>query len=152
MDKPLPQQLESFVEDMNEIEARDKHILWKIKGICSKVTYKLFTHYGNIKIVKEQDRALSQRFIEVYAIPLLESHLQMVFKRKTNFVGSVTLNHAVKYLSSATKIQFTMNYLLPYAENILFETIIPIMLITHSDAMMFQDNPIEYIRKQNDCV
>lgn len=76
----------------------------------------------------------------------------MVFKRKTNFVGSITLNHAVKYLSSATKIQYTMNTLLPFAENILFETIIPIMLITHNDVVMFQDNPVEFIRKQNDCV
>lgn len=55
----MPPQLESFVEDMHEIEARDKHILWKIKGICAKITYKLFTQYGNIKIVKDQDRAFS---------------------------------------------------------------------------------------------
>jgi GTP1/Obg family GTP-binding protein len=35
MDRPLPAQLDSPVEDMNEIEKRDKCTLWKIKGVCA---------------------------------------------------------------------------------------------------------------------
>ena len=43
-----------------------------------------------------------------------------------------------------------MNVLLPYVDNLLFETIIPIMLIAHRDVIMFKDDPIEFIRKQQD--
>jgi hypothetical protein len=49
LDRPVPAELESFVEDMNEIEERDKHIIWKTKGIAAKTTYRLFSKYGNPK-------------------------------------------------------------------------------------------------------
>jgi hypothetical protein len=47
MDRPLPGQLESYTEDMDEIENRDKHICWKIKGIAFQTTYRMFSKYGN---------------------------------------------------------------------------------------------------------
>lgn len=40
-----------------------------------------------------------------------------------------------------------MKILKPFVENLLFETIIPIMLITHKDVVLFREDPIEYIRK-----
>jgi hypothetical protein len=43
-----------------------------------------------------------------------------------------------------------MDLLKPYIEAILFENIIPIMMITHKDVTLFKEDPIEYIRKQND--
>jgi Cse1 len=43
-----------------------------------------------------------------------------------------------------------MEKLKPFIENLLFETIIPIMLITHKDSTLYRDDPIEYIRKQYD--
>ena len=81
---------------------------------------------------------------------LLESHLQLMFKRKTGFVGSKTLNFNIKFVTASTKLQKTMDKLKPFIENILYETIIPIMLITQKDATLFHDDPIEYIRKQQD--
>jgi hypothetical protein len=135
---------------MDEIEVRDKHIQWKIKHVACKITYRMFTKYGNPKHVKDELLIFSNRFLEVFAIPLLESHLQLVFKRKQNFVGSKALNFALKYVSAATKMEKTMDLLRPFVENLLFETVIPIMLISHKDVTLFKDDPIEYIRKQND--
>lgn len=43
-----------------------------------------------------------------------------------------------------------MTKLLPFIENILYETVMPIMLVTHKDVMLFDEDPIEYIRKQLD--
>jgi hypothetical protein len=44
-----------------------------------------------------------------------------------------------------------MNKLLPFVEKLLFEIIVaPIMLITHRDVTIYNDDPIEYIRKQTD--
>ena len=41
-----------------------------------------------------------------------------------------------------------MAMLKPFVENLLYETIIPIMLITHKDVTLYKEDPIEYIRKQ----
>ena len=106
--------------------------------------------YGNPKFVDQEREAFSKMFQDKYAVPLLESHLALVFKRKTHFVGSKTLNFAIKYVSAATKIQITMDKLKPFVENLLYETIIPIMLVTQKDVTLYKDDPIEYIRKQLD--
>lgn len=98
MDRPLPAELESFTEDMSVIDERDKNILWKLKGIATKITYRLFSKFGNPTFVDEKFMDFSKKFKETFAIPLLESHLQQVLKRKTTFVGSKTLNFAIKYL------------------------------------------------------
>ena len=147
LDKPIPADLESFNEEMTVIEARDKHILWKIKGISAKLTYRIFSKYGNPKFVDDEYTELSQKIRSTYVLPLLESHLQIVFRRKTHFVDSKALNFAIKYVSQSTKLNETMKVLQPYVENLLYETIIPIMLVTHKDVTLFKEDPIEYIRK-----
>ena len=83
---------------------------------------------------------------------LLESHLQLVFKKKTNFVGSKTLNFNLKFVTCACKIERTMNKLKPFIDNILYETAIPIMLISQRDMSLFHEEPIEYIRKSDDLI
>jgi hypothetical protein len=39
---------------MTVIEARDKHIQWKIKGMAATITYRLFSKYANITYVDEK--------------------------------------------------------------------------------------------------
>lgn len=98
IDRLVPAELESPVEDSEIIEEREKNLVWKLKGIASKMTYRLFSKFGNPNYVDEKFGDFSKKFRETFAIPLLESHLQSVFKRKTNFVGSKTLNFAIKYV------------------------------------------------------
>lgn len=40
-----------------------------------------------------------------------------------------------------------MERLKPYVENILYQTVIPIMMVSERDIKLFQEDPIEYIRK-----
>lgn len=147
LDKPTPNELESFVEDMDTIEERDRSLHWKIKGIAAKTTYRLFSKFGNPTYVDEDFTEFSKRIKETFAVPLLESHLQMVFKRKTHFVGSKTLNFCIKYVTQSSKLPTTMSVLKPFVEKLLFDLIIPVMLVTHKDVTLFQDDPIEFIRK-----
>ena len=42
--------------------------------------------------------------------------------------------------------------MLPFIENILFETAIPLMLVSNRDQQLFHEDPIEYIRKQLDIM
>lgn len=43
-----------------------------------------------------------------------------------------------------------MNVLKGFAEKILYEHLIPVMFVTQKDMQLFQEDPIEYIRKQFD--
>jgi hypothetical protein len=135
---------------MDEIARRDKTIEWKLRGVISKLTYRLFSKYGNSKFAHDDDVEFSKYFCENFAEMMLESHLQLMFKRKAGFVGSKTLNFNIKFVASATKLAKTMAKLVPFIENILYETVMPIMLVTHKDVTLFREDPIEYIRKQQD--
>ena len=67
-------------------------------------------------------------------------------------MGSKTLNFAIKFVATSTKLPKTMEILKPFVENLLYETILPIMLVTHKDVTLFKDDPIEYIRNQQDFI
>lgn len=110
----------------------------------------MLSKYGKKELVEEKMIPFSQYFENTCCTPLLESHLQLIFKRKNVFVGSKCLNFAIKFVSFCTKVESSMEKLKPFIENLLYETIIPIMLITHKDALLYKEDPIEYIRKQMD--
>lgn len=75
-----------------------------------------------------------------------------MFKRKTHFVGSKTLNFVIKLVTTATKVKLTMDKMIPFIENILYETVVPLMLTSNRDLQLFEEDPIEYIRKQSDLM
>lgn len=81
--------MESQTDETDEIERREKTDWWKLKGITSKTTFRLFQKYAVTKYVKHDKEALqyNKDFLKAYGEILLESHLQLVLKRKTNFVG-----------------------------------------------------------------
>lgn len=83
LDRPMPAELETFIEEMTEIELRDKHILWEIKGLAARMTYRVFQKYGNPTHVEEEHIDFSKYVRDTFAVPLLESHLQIVFKKKS---------------------------------------------------------------------
>jgi len=150
LDRPLPPELEAFTEEMGEIEARDKSTHWKIKSIAAKITYRVFHKYGNPQAVEEEYVDFSKYFKDTFAIALLESHLQIVFKRKNFFVGTSALNYALRFVNQATRLATTMSVLKPFVENLLFETVVPIMLVQHKDVVQHREDPVEFIRKQRD--
>ena len=153
IDMPVPDSLESQTEDIEEIAARDKSIQWKVKAQATRTTFRLFSRFTNLKTAhEEEEKQWNQFFIQTYAEPLCESHLQLMFKRKTHFVGSKALNFVIKLVTSAVKIPSTMAKMLPFMENILYETVIPLMIISNRDIQLFEDDPIEYVRKQTDLM
>jgi len=80
----------------------------------------------------------------------MESHLQQLLARKTNFVGSKALSFSIKFLSNCTKQEHTMEKLKPFVENIMYDTIIPILYVTEQDMTTFTNDPVEFIRNQYD--
>lgn len=92
--------------------------------------------------------AFSQNFVENLIPPLIESHLGLVFKKKTHFVGSQCLHYAIRFIQYSMRLPILMGqYIEPYVENILFETAVPIILVSTHDAYLFKEDPIEFLRK-----
>lgn len=99
LDRPVPKELTVVTEDCDLIEDHDKNIHWKLKGITSKAAYRIFSKYGNPKFQEEEDKEFSQRLLEANYNSFLETSLATLFKRNTEFIGSKTINYAIKFLS-----------------------------------------------------
>lgn len=48
---------------MNVIEQRDSHIIWKLKGIAAKTTYRMFSKYGKKAFVDDDFIKFSEHFV-----------------------------------------------------------------------------------------
>lgn len=149
---PVPDELKTSTDSSEEIHKRNKQIFWKIKGICSKLTYRIMVKYGNPSLVEDKVliKSFSNNFHLKYSIPLMESHLQQLMARKSSFVGSKALSFCIKFITNCTKQDHTMEKLKPFMENIMFDTIIPIMYVTQRDMQNFTDDAVEFIRNQYD--
>ena len=153
IDRQIPFELESQLDDnLQTSELRDKNIHWKLKGIASKFTFRLFSKYGTTKNRAPSDfhQAFCANFVETLVPTLLDSHLQLVFRKKTNFVGSIALSYAIQFLEHASRVPLTMSIMEPYIENILYETTIPVIMVTGLDAFLFIEDPVEFVRRQSD--
>lgn len=150
LDMKVPEELCSFNEDKDVIQARDKQIFWKIKGVAAKISYRLFSKYGNPSYVDDEHKKFSKNFVATFANVMLDSHLRIFMERTHAFIGNKCLNFCMKYVSSATKTETTMTVLKPFIPKILYETLIPIMKQSHADVSLFEEDPTEYVRKQLD--
>ena len=139
LDMPCPPDLSTPTEETDEINRRDKSIFWKIKSLTAKITYRAFVKYSKPTHVEQKPHitAFAKQFKENYSIGLLESHLQILMSRKTQFVGSKCLSFAIKFLGAATKQKNTMNKIKPFVEDILYNNIVPLMFITMKDMKQF---------------
>jgi importin-7 len=54
LDMECPPDLSAQTDDAIEINRREKHIFWKLKGITAKLSYRIFVKYGNPTIVEEK--------------------------------------------------------------------------------------------------
>lgn len=80
--KQLPTELTSQTQSAEEIERRDKHPLWKMKGIAMHVLYRIFSKYANEKFCDEADKPFSALILNRYAQNILNTALEVIFSRK----------------------------------------------------------------------
>ena len=149
LDMVVPAHLASETEDQDEITKRNKTKIWKIKGVIATLTFRML---GGLdpSDCDEDIQPFATKFQQRYAIPLLESHLQLLFLRKQNFIGSKCMQYVIRFIEQSSQQHHTMTMLKPYIDRIIFDTIIPLMFITKVDMHMFHAEPVEYIRNLYD--
>ena len=70
----------SLPKSTAEFEAQDKSLMWKIKGIVAKISFRMFSKYADPGRYTPKDDPeniipFATSFSQKYSIPLLESHL-----------------------------------------------------------------------------
>ena len=119
-----------------------------MKALASKTTYFMYLKYSQPAKVEGASRPFAKRFMARSFVPLLESHLQLLFQKKTDFVGSTALTYSLKFVTMATHSPATFEKLKPYIETLLYDCIVPLMFVTEADLTLFREEPVEFIRNE----
>jgi hypothetical protein len=100
-------------EDFQLVQSKEHNLNWKIKGMAAKLSYRLFSKYGTSKELPHSntENLFKNSFTLNLSPALLESHMQIVFRKKTHFVGSQSLIYSIKFLLMSIRIPVTMNIL-----------------------------------------
>lgn len=109
LDRPLPHPLEQTDDNVLTLGHKDKTLQWKLKAVAAKLSYRLLLTTGKVykagHIPTNDTEAFSYNFVEQLAPILMESHLGLMFKKKTHFfVGSKALQFSIKFIQLAVKL------------------------------------------------
>jgi len=150
LDKDLGNDLESPTEDPKIIEQRQKNIYWLNKKWAGRILDKFIYKYADRRYERKENTGISQIFNAKYAVPFLESFLRILLNKREKYVHVKVYYHALRYIYRALKIQNLGKLLHEHLEGIMFENMIPAMFLTPKDEEDWQDDPIEFIRKEED--
>ena len=77
-------------------------------------------------------------------------NLNIIYKTKTNFVGTNFLAQAIKLFAHCITSHESMEFVKTIVNEEFFQVMLHIMLVTHKDTVLFKKDPIEFERKQMD--
>lgn len=93
---------------------------------------------------------MSQIFLSDWASPVLAEILRLFLRRRTHFVTGTALNYYAKYVNIAAKSHTTRDAVAQVAPTVIGELALPITRRVPADEVLWNDDPIEFIRKEND--
>ena len=150
LDSPIPANLEVPTQDDEQASEREKNVLWQNKKWCGRVLQRFIQKYGNPKFENKENKGLATLFEEKYSVSFLETFVATLFKRKTVFVSRKLLHFSLKYLFYALRLTKTWHTVHPHLEKIMFDVLIPMLFLTPKDESVWNTDPDEYVRKEDD--
>jgi importin-7 len=104
--------------------------------------------YGNPRYCSEEDKPFADYFRGNTAIQLLAPAMNnLQIKARGGFLTDDVHRSCLTYLSNCAEMSPTYKVIKPHLNFVLFEVVFPTLCLTHEDARLFDDDPVEFIRK-----
>ena len=143
LDLPIELQSENYDISSEQTISLEKTTDYKLKKWCSYVILKL------LRLSQRKKCLFWQFFEDIYSLNYLKSVINLLIKRKTVIITPKIFLTLLKYLRFSFKSK-NKSLITDYNEALLFEILIPSLYITKSDEDLWNDDPQEYIRRQED--
>lgn len=145
MEKDYPE-LETSTVDPSVVTEKEKENTNLLLGTVCQASYRLLQKFGNKKVYwRKPDFAMY--YVEKLAQPAMEAHLYLISK-KDKFVGRKPLYFSLRFIELFIQNKDTCKLMEPHMETLLTEYMIPLLSINVQDAVEFQENTSESIRKE----
>lgn len=142
--------------DEEEQKAQDPKLLCKKWAI--QIAYRFFNRYSNIKNLPDSQKIIGEIFITNWMVSMMNIVVVQLFKYKQVFLPELYMNYSLKYVTECIKNDQTCEiiknmvlangrFVIPALIN---EIITPVLCRNSKDEELWQDNAIEFIRKEAD--
>jgi len=140
------QELEQTSDDAAILEEKEKDYITVLLGAVCQASYRLLQKFGNRKTYRKKPE-FAQYYVENLAIPAMEAHLYIISK-KEKFVGRKALYFSLRYIELFVQNKDTCKLIEEHMKTLLHDYLIPLMSMNVQDAIEFQNNAGESIRKE----
>ena len=153
LQKPLPEASTGLEPrgQPTEVEARNAWPWWKVKKWSVQIMSRLFSRYG---IPSYADDEAGKTFALYFSTNVAPQFLGPVCEtlnlRPTgHFCTDRVVHLGLTFVDLAVELASTYKLLKPHLEFLLFQVCFPTMCLTKEDVETFENDPVEFVQKQN---
>jgi hypothetical protein len=131
-------------------EEREKYPWWKAKKWAYKCLNRIFSRYGSPNSLKEY-KEFAEGFTQSFAPIILKSYLkQTELLVNGRFMSSWVLHLIGEFYTECVKPKVTWQILKPQVEALTKYFIFPLMCFNSEEQELWEEDPVEYVRKRFD--
>ncbi|KAI9016788.1 armadillo-type protein [Hyaloraphidium curvatum] len=147
----LPPPASAMPEDLDE---REKAPLWKAKKWAYRCLNRLFSRYGNptLENTKKKYGAFAKNFVENFAPLILRTYMSQTASLVSGqiWLSKWAMHSIATFYADSVKLKSTWKLMKPEVPSIIAYFIFPMLCFSSEDAELWEDNPVEFVRKKLD--
>eukprot|EP01039_Chlorochromonas_danica_P004922 gene4922-5403_t len=132
-------------------EERKQWPWWKLKKWAARIMTHFIQRYGNPRYAPEPTKAFSEYFRSHIAVALMmPAFHNLEWLVKGYYLTEHVHRACISYLANCAEMSPTYKVLKPHLEFLLFHVIFPTLCVTVEDVRLFDEDPVEFVRKLHD--
>lgn len=134
-------------EDARKLE---EHPAWVCKRCCAQIVQRCFQRETNLHYLNEGVKLLTMHFCEKFSAQLVRVALNLLLNRPSRWVPDSVTNYLWKFLAQGAKSERTKSQVHSQVLPLLSTVLLSQVCRVPYDEELWRNNPIEFIRKEND--
>lgn len=145
LSKPLPEESQPASK-----EERNAWPWWKCKKWAAQIMTRLFSRYGIPNYAEEEIKEFAKYFSANVAPQFLGPVCETLNLRPSGqFCTDRVVHYCLNFVDLAVELAETYKLLKPHMEFLLYKVCFPAMCLTEEDIEEFENDPHEFVHKQN---
>ncbi|KAL3944079.1 MAG: hypothetical protein SGBAC_001863 [Bacillariaceae sp.] len=150
--KPLPE-ASTGLEPKNQptsLEDRNAWPWWKVKKWAVQIMSRLFSRYGIPSYAEDDAKEFAKYFSQNVATQFLGPVCETLNLRPSGqFCTDRVVHLCLTFVDLAVELSSTYKLLKPHLDFLLYQVCFPTMCLTQEDIEVFENDPHEFVHKQN---
>lgn len=134
------------------LEAKEYTFCWKVREEAAWIVLKLLQQYCDHYLDGKKDQNWNALFGQQFGADLLASCESLFALVKVSYMTEELISLLLKVFYYALKNERIRSNLLPRCDNLLFEFLLPAIDVKATDFKLLEQDPIEYIRMEEDLL